>query len=53
MSPQSTVVGTGGSNRLATRSGLAGASGSWTVVFLRARGLAPCIPSSRMLFRTE
>ena len=53
MSPHSTVVGTGGLNRLRTRSGRAGAPGSGTVVRLAARGRKPRTPSSRMLFRTE
>ena len=38
MSPHSTVVGTGGLNRLRTRSGRAGASGSETVVLFDDRG---------------
>lgn len=53
MSPHSTVVGTGGLNRLRTRSGRAGAPGSGAVVRLAARGRKPRTPSSRMLFRTE
>ena len=48
MSPTSTVVGTGGSKRLRTRSGREGASGSGTVVAFPAFLAAPRIPSSRM-----
>ena len=53
MSPHSTVVGTGGLNRLRTRSGRAGASGSETVVLFDDRGRKPRKPSSRMPFGTE
>ena len=53
MSPQSTVVGAGGSKSRRARSGLAGAPGSGTVVRLRAFGTTPRIPSSRMSLRTR
>ena len=50
MSPQGAVAGTGGPDRPAARPGLAGASGSWAVALLRARGPAPRVPGPRMLF---
>ena len=52
MPPQGAVAGTGGPDRPAARPGLAGASGSWAVALLRARGPAPRVPGSRMLFGT-
>lgn len=53
MSPASTVVGTGGRNRLRTRSGREAAPGSGTVVTLRAFRTTPRIPSPRMILRTR
>lgn len=53
MSPTSTVVGTGGSKRLRTRSGREGASGSGTVAAFPAFLTTPRIPGSRMSLRTR